>query len=537
MKPSIKRIDNHFLMLSTSVYSPSDEIQARQLFDQACQDALLAGSYDDDHWIMTDRISIFTISFSLDEDLYNDHGLEYTGMEYSQIIPALKCFVVRHLLHQYTGQLLREITRQIQRYLESISDLSEYQVSRECIYPVMTFMTYLGLSKQRIDHIKRTITRKRQHGSIGQRQLQPMILYAIIDRELDALYESDHTEDKLFYFCVWFWSKVSMILPLRPTEMLLTPWNLTQTNKDYRITVRRSRLKGHSFSFYVSYTVGGDYKEHEFRLPEKIISVINWYKGQFDYSTEPDYLFDFVKIGCTSPVATLNARIRKFVQNYIIGNHSYDFARYVAEVDEFEPPHAGDSRVIALTNLYFSDSGPEICMALAGHKSIETARHYYTNIAQSISASACMKVIRRHERERSRIDHDMTTALTHVSEAHAGCTFPCRSGDELLNECKKQRHLEDCFGCPHYAADPDTIARKYNERLDVLNNDIKRAFAYITRSGDEMMLSDGLSQALTIVEADKFKLAESEDIRMEQLFRKHYKILREQERRTYGKKE
>ena len=140
------------------------------------------------------------------------------------------------------------------------------------------------------------------------------------------------------------------------------------------------------------------------------------------------------------------------MEEHIIGNHRYDFAKYATGITEFEPVTAGDSRPIAMANLYFQKSGEDICRQLADHVNINTSSGYYTNISETIWASSVVQLQKKLDYERR---------ISHEQYEHAqGNTLDtgksvCVSNKRLLNQedlsdCIEQGHLADCMGCKFY---------------------------------------------------------------------------------------
>lgn len=95
-----------------------------------------------------------------------------------------------------------------------------------------------------------------------------------------------------------------------------------------------------------------------------------------------------------------NQLIATFVEENIIGNSRYDFARYAIGIKEFETVTAGDSRPIAMANLYFQKTGEDICRQLADHVNINTSSGYYTNISETIWASSVVQLQKKLDYER-----------------------------------------------------------------------------------------------------------------------------------------
>ena len=79
----------------------------------------------------------------------------------------------------------------------------------------------------------------------------------------------------------------------------------------------------------------------------------------------------------------------------IIGNLKYDYVKYASGIKEFQTILAGDSRPIAMSNLYYQDAGADICRQLADHVHITTSEGYYSNVSNTVQAASIMQYQRR----------------------------------------------------------------------------------------------------------------------------------------------
>lgn len=141
-----------------------------------------------------------------------------------------------------------------------------------------------------------------------------------------------------------------------------------------------------------------------------------------------------------------------FVEENIIGNSRYDFAKYATGISEFEPVTAGDSRPIAMANLYFQKSGEDICRQLADHIKINTSSGYYTNISETIWASSVVQLQKKldYECRHSMEEYEQNGSMV-LDTGKSVCTSHKRLLDEEnLDDCVEQGHLADCMGCKFY---------------------------------------------------------------------------------------
>ena len=171
-----------------------------------------------------------------------------------------------------------------------------------------------------------------------------------------------------------------------------------------------------------------------------------------------------------------NGLLEDFVGTYLVGNHRYDYARYAAGITEFERITAGDSRPIAMANLFFQDVGADICRELANHMNISTSARYYTNVSNTVYATSVAEMQRKinEERERSKEFEKRYASSKELPAASengiGGCFSPRRphvTGD--IEDCIRQDHIHECLGCRFYHPDRkqlDADMKKRKEQLD-----------------------------------------------------------------------
>ena len=112
---------------------------------------------------------------------------------------------------------------------------------------------------------------------------------------------------------------------------------------------------------------------------------------------ERKYLFDFSELCVNGMVsrASFNGILEDFISEKIIGNLKYDYVKYASGIKEFQTILAGDSRPIAMSNLYYQDAGADICRQLADHVHITTSEGYYSNVSNTVQAASIMQYQRR----------------------------------------------------------------------------------------------------------------------------------------------
>lgn len=255
---------------------------------------------------------------------------------------------------------------------------------------LMTIMDVAQMTGVRQDILEYHIESGAKKRRTGQRQLSPIINYLAMENEVNRIYGSNPPEGVFRkWFPVYFWVNVTFILPLRATEMLLTPKECIY-RKDGKVylRVRRTNLKKGLRTVY--YDVDKDYREHSYDVPDTVVARNIEKYMELTRAQDRRFLFEYNEqmVNGLFPLASFNRLTKAFMEEYIIGNTRYDFVRHTSGITEFEPVTAGDSRPIAMANLYFQGSGADICRQLADHENINTSSGYYANISETIWASS-----------------------------------------------------------------------------------------------------------------------------------------------------
>ena len=235
-----------------------------------------------------------------------------------------------------------------------------------------------------------------------QRSLANYQSYIRFDFFLNRWWDNATAEDRVRYFPVYFWWKVTAVLPLRPRECALTPRNcIRKEGNRWFLTVRRTTLKGTRQA--EDYNLEEDYKKMEYRIPEELGVIIE----QYITATEPVYQPSIDTLFCKSSQFSL-LDIKKnndgyygypnllqclthFYNDVLIGQFGLTVVEgcdSLSSPEEIERIHLGDTRHIAMVSLMLSGGSPSVCRALADHDGIDISSNYYTNVESFLKATS-----------------------------------------------------------------------------------------------------------------------------------------------------
>lgn len=472
MNNILRKIETDEVVIYKShTYSDDTLKRCRQLHSGLVETGKLEGEFDSDKWIGYSGIRHFGMDFSIDPESYRKHVGREFGISLKAMKNMLRCYAI-YCSGVYIYQTIsRDKLQVIRHFLEEFPGKS-FRLPEYGIIAVEDFLAFIGTPDTQIQGILNRIARVREDRP-GQRHLSPVINYLVVENEINSLFRSDPDEETFRkWFPIYFWVNITFILPLRATEMLVTPRECLRRTEDGKVllTIRRTRLKKGKRTVY--YDVNKDYRKFSYEIPNaSVAATIEKYlfltSGQ-----DRRFLFEYneLMINGMLSLQAFNHLLSEFMEERVIGNPRYDFTKFASGIQEFEKVTAGDSRPIAMANLYFQNTGEDICRQLADHVHIDTSSGYYTNISETIWASSVIRMQKRMEYENRYASDIYKGGQMAVISSHSQCCSPRRQSDEEnLKDCIAEGHLEDCMGCRYYLpsnAELDTFLKTQKKRAD-----------------------------------------------------------------------
>lgn len=458
MDNTLRRIETEDIVVYNEFcYSPKFVEMAKNFVSDSIKEGTVTkGTFDDDTWKCYSGLINFEINFGFDKKAYDEHIGKEFGIKYETMKQMLKCYVAYCTGEYIFGTLARAITNVIKNFLCNYKE-KDFKLTSTDLYHVEDFLSFINTPESMIDDVLSNV-KKQAIKKQTVRKLSPLIHYLIIENEINKMFSSSISdEDFIRYFPIYFWVNITFILPLRATEMLVTPFECLEISDDeVSLSVRRTLLKGGKHR--VHYDVNKDYEIFTYHLhgmiKKQVFETIQKYQ-EMTKDHKRRFLFDYGSAFSNEMMSLsgFNNLIKVFMDDRIIGNPQYEFAKKVSGLDEFEYVTAGDSRPIAMANLYFQDAGADICRQLANHMNITTSEGYFTNVSETLYYSSIMQM-------QNRINNDLLKKNVVNNELVVkdkfGCTSSRRLNDKTdIEDCKG--HYEDCFGCKYYSPDSREI--------------------------------------------------------------------------------
>ena len=481
MENTLRQIETEDIVIYKDFcYGPAlVEMAKHFVSDLTKEGVIVKGTFDDDIWKCYSGVKNFGINFDFDKNAYKKHIAKEFGIKYETMKQMIKCYVAYCTGEYVFSTLARDITNIIKEFLCNYKERGFKLTSTELLH-IEDFLAFINTPESMIDDVLSNVKKKASRKQ-SVRKLSPLIHYLIIENEINEMFRGNITdEDFIRYFPIYFWVNLTFILPLRATEMLVTPFDCIEiTNDEITLRVRRSILKGGKHRVY--YDVEKDYEIFTYHLHgiinKQVFEMIQRYQ-EMTKEHERRFLFDYGDAFSNEMLSLsgFNNLIKVFMEDRIIDNPQYEYAKNVSGIDSFEYVTAGDSRPIAMVNLYFQDAGADICRQLANHMNITTSEGYFTNVSETLYCSSIMQMQNRINKE---FLEEKVNKSDLVVKDEFGCTSSRRLNDkDYIEDCKG--HYEKCFGCKYYFPNDKEICEHMAKRKEEFEEYVKKMQSILT---------------------------------------------------------
>lgn len=475
-------LDDDFIFIEQRRFDEKEIEQYLEIYKKYRAENTIQSDFSDQIWIVYTDVLKNQISFSFNYVAYNQHAKKYLDVSVGQLTKMLKCYAL-YICGEFIFRTIAIRIKTITTFLTCLGD-EEYKATVQEKRVIADFLFFVNMSEKQIDDILRLIPEYKTKVA-RQRKLGDLVSYLIIDSEITDLYTAVISEEEfLRWFPIFFWCKITFILPLRATEMMLTPFScLRRRGDDVYLSVRRTKLKGKKE--YVSYNVDKDYQIFEYKIPNNsTVSIIEKYQ-ELTKEHERRFLFDYGTMATNEmfSLESMSKLLSAFVEEKLSNTTKYDYAKYTSGIQKFNSVKVGDSRPIAMSNLYFQDVGADICRQLANHMNINTSAGYYTNVSNTVMASSIMQLQRKINYEYNCINSYENIYEKNINQitTNRQCVSvhqPLVTGD--ISDCIAEGHLEDCLGCRYYTPTTEQLKQALETRrkkLEASNREIIKCMA------------------------------------------------------------
>lgn len=499
------------LIVYEGIHYSDDAVRgARDIFNKLKTESKIEGDFGGSRWIIFNEVKRDSIVFSFNEMAYENCGKKCINYSYKKAISALKCLAISYF-GEFIASTIGIKIDSCKKFLETIGNDNCGLYSDEFI-AVEDFLSFVGIPKEDTIFILYSVKNLGSKNA-NTRELSNIMNYMVINNEINRVFVNPTEEEFLKWFPIYFWVNVTFILPLRATETMLTPYDcITHNGEKTYISVRRTILK--KGLKQVDYSIGKDYRKYTYEIRESIVTKNIELYMQLTLGHKRNCLFDYdekrVKNGYFS-LESFNKLLAEFINEHIVGNHFYDFAKFTAGLLEFEIVSAGDSRPLAMSNLYFQDIPADLCRQLAGHVKIDTSLGYIMNVKETIHASSVMRLIDKIKPEKIKTSialptgEGKCTSLKHIAD------------NRNISDCPPGSYI-DCFGCSYYRMGTDDVDQYIRNEEKKTEEAIKNVFSCI-KEIQEMKGGDDIDHLFTMAQTYAARLSRGYDYKVKEDYR------------------
>lgn len=391
--------------------------QAKDIFESYKNAKIIVNSnFTDNRWQLCDEYANVGMVFHIPKFIYKRHYESILGLSIDECIEFIKTYIML-LMGKNVLITLRNILNDIKKILsKDIQQLYEQFIKLNNPSKTLEFFEVLPAinieQKELLIDLLININEVDQlENYSNRRELANFLSYLKFDKYINDYWSCELPSDqRLFFYPVYLWWKITAIIPLRPREFLLTPRNCISMLEDkYYITLQRNTLKGSSGR--VHYNISLDYTNVTYQIPKSLYDTIKMYINATDgysdniidtlFRTETHYAyFDqnprknnrfYTYVNLSTCLKMFYRDILSEHYNLYILNKDSNMPKDSFDTSYIEFINLGDTRHIAMINLITEGGSPSIAMQLAGHSSIEMSSHYYANISNMIECKTYLK--------------------------------------------------------------------------------------------------------------------------------------------------
>ena len=454
---------------------------------------ILEGTLESQSFLTSDELSRVRFAFgSIDADGYNHNWKDFFSFSFDEFILYVKCSVLS-LLGKRILATLRNLVLDIKTLTGLTRSNIPFFLSRSRFnHPrlVTSILLSLPVPDENLlerDAIAELIESTCARSAGNQRELPDFRSILTFGALLDDFWQGATPDEKLLYFPVLLWWKVTGVIPTRPREFLVTPRDCIRQDAggEWQLTLRKDLLKGRGRFIY--YKINKDYEEKAFPVPSWLAALIQEYIAMTACYTsteldtllipDPHYLLKGRAKNKRSryfTYANLRCILQDFLDRIVHGRYGYTLLDISeGSGDEIPggthditdngltlcPPHLGDTRHISLINMIAEGVQPLAAMELAAHENPRQVFHYAANLDTYLTC-ATYRAYRDRDYALSPFSFNAAAGLVQIDESsprteldEGYCYSPMFLNDDV-SDCLKafgpHSELGWCHRCPYF---------------------------------------------------------------------------------------
>lgn len=442
-------------------------LEAINLFETFKRDeVIISGIFHDNIWKLSNEYEHLHFDFNVDAFRYRRFYEPIFGVDSEVLTSYLKTFILIHMGSLQLGTL-QNIIRDIKHVIEQDPDEIYALNERLRVYHPLYISEFFNLlptpmDEERYSLLTEAIDNLKEGFAMSeggdQRTLASFDTYMTFNDIMNDYWKSDISDDeRLFFYPLYLWWQITGVYPQRPREFLLIPRDCLRPKRDgYHLIMRKNLIKGSETE--KTYKIPTDYTEVEGVITDELAKeILKYQELTKNYpANELDTLLisntHYHKWGIRNRPSSryftytnLRTVLGYFYSEIIFKRYRMQFqpdldAIYLKD-NEIQMIHLGDTRHFSLINIMAEGGTPFIAMELAGHRSVDMASHYYSNITKFIECRTYRqykKVIRGEVKyELSKNEPLPPTARSYVTLPDGNLCYSTNYMNSIFTDCDK----------------------------------------------------------------------------------------------------
>ena len=510
--------------------------EAKEIFKNHKEKNIIYGEFDDDSWKLLNEVEEKNINFNFNQIKFKSQNKKRNLGEFNDFILACKTYIV-FMLNELSIANIQLIITTLKTFMNNTDYLSEEKLEfifeDKKLYKYPIIVNFLDFYKIEISDLVFDILEKKSNAfnqklcsNKAQRNLCNMESIFKFYEYIDLFWLNATKDEKEEFFPIKLWWEISMIIPIRVTELLLTPLDcIKEKNNKYYISLRRTSLKGKKIK-KINHKIELDYYIQDVPITKEIVNLIEEYKSivkYYDYIK--NFYFDeckynnnvserktlFSKRSYVRCLKNIKQYRNKFFHDNTIEMLSYDnmsillerFQKNILgekynlkviqketknklEYDEIEHISLLDTRHYAFMNLALNNVDPLVMMSYGGHNNVSSGYHYYQHLAKFVefytyymAKKIVMTKQASNDKEKIKFELEKDNNIdnffykifsTNKKKVKVKNGFCCSEQTEF-QDCMLVDN--DCYSCNFFRKDKESIKNIINEEIENNFKEIK----------------------------------------------------------------
>lgn len=420
---------------------------------------IVEGEYEDQIWVLSDEVrKRVSFSFAINE-VHNN--LSDLSLDVDQAEILLRVYVTS--LFGFSLPSIQSALKCVRTFI-GMGNIPEDSGNRSSLISFLQLCPTTPKVDALIEKVL-LIQEKKAPEMEHKRSLCFYSSYVRFSDVINSFWETATREERLLYFPIWFWWAVTSIIPLRATEVVLTPRHCVKTEDGkYYLQLRRTKLKGSLQNTH--YKIDKDYELCTYRVTAELAKEISWYINE----TETIYCNDIDTLFCKATQFALGKVAHESDSHYSYANLRSLLYRFYEDVvkkrfaitrdplnlsdNEIQLLKLGDARHVAMVSLILQGSSPIICRELARHSTVNMSAYYYSNLAHFIDVIGDYAFIPNPiVQDRSAIKAAIMSSTQLTPVAHGFClseNYACNSYQDCQHAIDHEGHIGLCSVCTFF---------------------------------------------------------------------------------------